>query len=73
VFRRKPRIAEPYRTWIEELVAEQRAAGQRWYTFEPRDSAAGRQLMAASPEEQRGFVLAAMTWLEHHGRKRSTP
>jgi hypothetical protein len=73
VFRRKPRIAEPYRTWIEELVAEQRAAGQRWYTFEPRDSAAGRQLMAASPEEQRGFVLAAMKWLDHHGRKRSTP
>ena len=73
MFRRKPRIAEPYRTWIEGLVAEQRAAGQRWYTFEPRDSAAGRQPMAASPEEQRGFVLAAMRWLEHHGRKRSTP
>ena len=73
VFRRKPRIAEPYHTWIEELVAAQRAAGQRWYTFEPRDSAAGQRVLAASREEQRGFVLAAMTWLEHHSRNRSTP
>ena len=56
MFRRKPRIAEPYHTWIEELIAEQRAAGHRWYGFEPKGSAAGRQLMAASPEEQRGFV-----------------
>jgi Domain of unknown function (DUF4132) len=72
VFRRKPRIAEPYRTWIEELRAEQRAAGQRWYVFEPRESAAGQRVLASSPEEQRGFVLAAMTWLDHHGRKRSS-
>ncbi|MDQ3942946.1 MAG: DUF4132 domain-containing protein, partial [Actinomycetota bacterium] len=72
MFRRKPRIAEPYRTWIEELRAEQRAAGQRWYVFEPRESAAGQRVLAASLEEQRGFVLAAMTWLDHHGRKRSS-
>ena len=73
MFRRKPRIAEPYRTWIEELVAGQRAGGHRWYLFEPKDSAAGQRLLAASPEEQRGFVLAAMKWLDHHGRRRSTP
>jgi hypothetical protein len=73
VFRRKPRIAKPYRTWIEELIAEQREAGDRWYGFEPKDSAAGRRLMAASPEEQRGFVLAAMKWLDHRGRQRPSP
>lgn len=71
VFRREPRIAEPYHTWIEELVAEQRAAGNRWYGFEPRDSEAGRRVMAASPEEQRGFVLAAMEWLDHWGQRQS--
>ena len=71
LFRRKPRIAEPQKTWIEELVAEQRAAGRRWYAFEPKDSAAGRRLMAAGPEEQRDFVLAAMKWLDHRGRKES--
>jgi hypothetical protein len=73
VFRRRPRIAEPYRTWIEELMAEQRAAGDRWYGFDPKDSTAGRRLMAASPEEQGGFVLAAMKWLDHRGRRRSAP
>ena len=77
MFRRKRRIAEPYRAWIEELIAEQRAAGDRYrwlgYGFEAKDSAAGRRLMAASPEEQRGFVLAAVRWLDHRGRKRSTP
>ncbi len=71
VFRRKPRIAEPYNTWIEELTTEQRAAGSRWYTFELKDSAAGRRLLAASPEEQRGFVLAATEWLDHWGQKQS--
>jgi hypothetical protein len=73
VFRRKPRIAEPYSTWIEELLAEQRAVGDRWYGFEPKDSVAGRRVMGASPEEQRGFVLAAMKWLDHRARKRSSP
>ncbi len=73
MFRRRPRIAEPYRTWIEDLVAGQRAAGLRWHLFEPKDSAAGQRLLAASPEEQRGFVLAAMKWLDHHRRRRSTP
>jgi hypothetical protein len=71
LFRRKPRIAEPQKTWIEELVAEQRAAGRRWYAFEPKDSAAGQRLMAAGPEEQRNFVLAAMKWLDHRGRIKS--
>jgi hypothetical protein len=71
LFRRKPRIAEPQKTWIEELVPEQRAAGRRWYAFEPKDSAAGRRLMAAGPEEQRDFVLAAMKWLDHRGQKKS--
>jgi hypothetical protein len=73
VFRRKPRIVEPYYSWIEELVGEQRAAGHRWYVFDPKGSEAGRRLMAASPEEQRGFVLAAMKWLDHRGRKLRPP
>ncbi len=29
--------------------------------------------MAASPQEQRGFVLAAIEWLDHRGRRRSAP
>ena len=70
VFRRKPRIAEPYRTWIEELAVEQRAAGRRWYGFEPKDSASGRRLMAAGTEAQPGFVLAAMKWIDYRSRKR---
>jgi hypothetical protein len=73
VFLRKPRIAKPYSTWIEELMAEQRAAGHQWYDFEPKDSVAGRRLMAASQEEQRGFVLAAVKWLDHRGRQRPSP
>jgi Domain of unknown function (DUF4132) len=73
VFRRKPRIAEPYSSWIEDLAAEQRAAGDRWYGFEPKDSTAGQRLMAASPQEQRGFVLAALEWLDHRSRRRSVP
>ena len=73
VFRRRPRIAEPYGTWIEELTAEQRAAGDRWYAFEPKDSAAGQRIMAASPQDQRGFVLAAIEWLDHRRRRRSSP
>ena len=64
-------MTEPQKTWIEELVAEQRAAGRRWYAFEPKDSAAGRRLMAAGPEEQRDFVLAAMKRLDHRGRIKS--
>ena len=52
-------------------MAEQRAAGRRWYAFEPKDSAAGRRLMAAGPEEQRDFVLAAMKRLDHRGRIKS--
>jgi hypothetical protein len=73
VFWRKPRIAEPYSTWIEELMAEQRAAGHRYYVFDPKDSTAGRRLIAASPEDQRGFVLGAMKWLDHRGRKQRPP
>jgi hypothetical protein len=55
VFRRKPRIAEPYRTWIEELIAEQRAAGHRWYGFEPRGAArlrADRNEVARPPQSK---------------------
>ncbi|HJQ30313.1 MAG TPA: DUF4132 domain-containing protein [Rubrobacter sp.] len=72
MFRRKPRIAEPYKTWIEDLAAEQRKAGNRWYGFDPKDSTAGRRVNAASPEDQRGFVLGAMKWLDHRGRKQQS-
>ena len=73
LFGRKPRSVDPYRAWIEELLAEQRAAGQRWYDYEPKDSTAGRRLLAASPEEQRGFVLAAADWLDHRDQKQPPP
>ena len=73
MFRRKPRLPDPYKTWIEDLEAEQRAAGNRWYAFDPRASAAGRRILAASPAEQRGFVLAAMRWLDHRVRRKRSP
>ena len=73
LFGRKPRSVDPYRAWIEELLAEQRAAGQRWYDHEPKDSTVGRRLLAASPEEQRGFVLAAAEWLDRRDQKQPPP
>jgi Domain of unknown function (DUF4132) len=76
VFRRKPRVPQPYEAWIEELMAEQRRAGSRWYemyNFEPKGSAAGQRLLAASPEEQRSFVLAAIEWLDHRDRRQPSP
>jgi len=70
VFRRRPRIPQPYRTWIEDLVAEQQKEIYRRYTFESRNSKASRRILAASQEEQRNFVLAAATWLDlRHGKQ----
>ena len=61
MFRPKPRVPQPYLAWIEELAAEGREmASWMLSRFEPKGSAAGRRLLAASPEEQRGFVLAAV-------------
>ena len=73
MFRRKPHIPKPYQTWIEELIAEQRAAGNRWYSFESKDSAAGQRLLVASPAEQRGFVLTVIEWLDQRDRKQPSP
>jgi len=70
LFRRRPRIAQPYGAWIDELVAEQQEEVYRRYTFENRDTEAARRILAASQEEQRDFVLAAVTWLDLPHRKR---
>ena len=71
MFRRRPRMPQPYRTWIEDLVAEQRGEGYWWYAFEPKDSATGRRILEASKEDQRNFALAAATWLDLLYRKRT--
>ena len=72
MFRRRPRIPQPYKAWIEDLVTEQRGEGYWWNDFESKDSTAGRRILAASQEEQRGFVLATATWLDLLQRKPST-
>jgi len=64
VFLRRWRIPQPYRSWIDGLVAEQRDHGYRWYAFDSRDSAPTRRILEASKEEQRGFVMAAAKWLD---------
>jgi hypothetical protein len=64
VFLRRWRIPQPYRSWIDGLVAEQRDHGYRWYAFDTRDSAPTRRILEASKEEQRGFVMAAAKWLD---------
>ena len=47
MFLRRWRIPQPYRSWIDYLVAEQRDQTPRWYTFDNKDS-------AASPPYPRG-------------------
>jgi hypothetical protein len=70
VFLRRWRIPQPYRSWIDDLVAEQRDHGYRWYAFDTRDSAPTRRILEASKEEQRGFVMAAAQWMDlHHGEQ----
>jgi hypothetical protein len=48
LFRRRPRIAQPYRTWIDDLVAEQQVEAYRPYTFENSDTEAARRILVAS-------------------------
>ena len=72
LFRRRSRIPQPYRAWIDDLVAEERQEVYRRYTLENRDSDAGRRILAASQEQQREFVLAAATWLDLRHKKPST-
>jgi len=73
VFLRRWRIPQPYRAWINDLVAEQQGRGYRWYGFDNKDSAAARRILEASQEEQRGFVLAAVEWLDlSHGKQSTT-
>jgi Domain of unknown function (DUF4132) len=71
VFLRRWRIPQPYRSWIDYLVAEQRDQTHRWYTFDNKDSAATRRILEASKDEQRGFVLAAAEWLDLRNGKQS--
>ena len=72
MFLLRRRIPQPYRAWIDDLVAEEKEEVYSRYTFENRDSEAGRRILAASQEEQRGFVLAAATWLDLRHSKPST-
>ena len=70
MFLRRWRIQQPYRSWIDDLVAEQRDQTHRWYAFDSKDSAASRRILEASQDEQRGFVLGAAEWLDlRHGRQ----
>jgi Domain of unknown function (DUF4132) len=71
VFRRKKRIPQPYGAWIEDLVAERQQKRHRWFTFGKKDSAVVRRILAASQEEQRGFVMAAVEWLDLRHKKQS--
>ena len=71
VFLRKWRIQQPYRAWIDDLVAEQQGRRYRWYAFDTKDSAASHRILEASQEEQRGFVLAAAEWLNLRHRKQT--
>ena len=70
MFLRRWRIPQPYRAWIDDLMAEQKGQGYRWYAFDNKESAASRRILEASQEEQRGFVLAAAEWLNlYHGKQ----
>ena len=71
MFLRRWRIQQPYRAWIDDLVAEQVGRGYRWHAFSNKDSSATRRILEASKEEQRGFVLAAAEWLDLRHRKQS--
>ncbi len=71
VFLRRCRIPQPYRAWIDDLMAEQQGQEYRWYAFDNKDSAASRRILEASQEEQRGFVLAAAEWLNLRHRKQT--
>jgi Domain of unknown function (DUF4132) len=71
VFLRRWRIPQPYRAWIDDLMAEQQGQGYRWYAFDNKESAASRRILEASQEEQRGFVLAAAEWLNLRHRKQT--
>ena len=72
MFLRRRRIPQPYRAWIDDLVAEEQGQGYRWYAFDNKASAAARRIVEATQEEQRGFVLAAATWLDLRHKKPST-
>jgi Domain of unknown function (DUF4132) len=71
VFRRRQTMPQPYGAWIEDLVAEWQQDRHRWFTIAKEDSATVRRILAASQEEQRGFVLAAVEWLDFRHGKRS--
>jgi hypothetical protein len=71
VFRRRQRFSQPYSAWIEDLVAEGQQERHRWFTFGNKDSAAERRIRAASQEEQRAFVLAAVEWLDLRHKQQS--
>jgi Domain of unknown function (DUF4132) len=71
MFLQRVKVAESYDTIIEELTVEQ--PGPYYYNFKLKDSAAGRKLLAASPEDQRGFALAAVEWLDSNGGQSFDP
>ena len=71
MFRRRQREAQPYSAWIDDLVTERKQERHRWFTLRKEDSATMRRIQAASREEQRAFVLAAIEWLDLRHKKRS--
>jgi hypothetical protein len=58
---RPSRVLERYEALIEELAAEEHRG---FYEFKLKESTVGRRLLGESREEQRGFVLAAVGWLD---------
>src|SRR5918998_4141521 len=72
VFLPRWRIPQPYRAWIDDLMAEQQGRGYQWYAFDNKDSVVVRRILEANQEEQRGFVLAAAEWLDRRHAKPST-
>ena len=62
MFFSRPDIPEPYKALLTALAAEK--PDRYFYNYQLKDSAVGQSLLAAPPEEQRAFVLAAIKWLD---------
>ena len=59
--------AEVSRKLLEQLAAEE-VPDRSYYDYKLKDSAVGQQLLAASPESQRDFVLAVLERIDSRGK-----
>ena len=60
--KKAPTIPENYNALIEEITEPPDWGSPE---VEPKDSAAGQQILSLNPEEQRDFVLAFLVWYDH--------